>query len=70
MEDGAVIAAVLPKGTKPQEVPERLRLFEQFRYERATKIQAFSLKAGKDNMRISEEERTDPYLLFLMIPAY
>ncbi|KAK1705489.1 hypothetical protein BDP67DRAFT_623120 [Colletotrichum lupini] len=50
MEDGAALAVVLPKGTSPDEVPERLRLYEKIRMERAHKIQEFSRQAGKDRI--------------------
>ncbi|KAK8160895.1 hypothetical protein BKA80DRAFT_332551 [Phyllosticta citrichinensis] len=48
IEDAAALGAVLPKGTKPEEVPQRLQLYVDFRYERATKIQSFSREMGKD----------------------
>ncbi|KAK8019428.1 salicylate hydroxylase [Apiospora arundinis] len=48
MEDAAALAAVLPKGTAPDDVPERLRLYEKIRYERAHTIQEYSRQAGKD----------------------
>lgn len=35
-------------GTAPSDVPERLKLYEQIRYERGHKIQEFSRQAGKD----------------------
>lgn len=48
MEDGAALAVVLPRGTRPEDVPQRLKLYFEFRYERCTKIQKFSQEAGKD----------------------
>lgn len=48
MEDAAALATVLPKGTSPKDVAERLRLYEKIRYERAHTIQEFSRQAGKD----------------------
>lgn len=48
MEDAAALAAVLPKGTTPDDVPERLRLYEKIRYERAHTIQEYSRQAGQD----------------------
>ncbi|KAK7514485.1 uncharacterized protein IWZ02DRAFT_430968 [Phyllosticta citriasiana] len=48
IEDAAALGAVLPKGTKPEEVPQRLQLYFNFRYERATNIQSFSRELGKD----------------------
>lgn len=48
MEDAAALSVVLEKGTKPEEIPERLKLFESIRYERAHKIQEYSRLAGRD----------------------
>jgi 2-polyprenyl-6-methoxyphenol hydroxylase-like FAD-dependent oxidoreductase len=48
IEDAAALAAVLPQGTTPAEVPERLKLYERIRYERAHKIQEHSRLAGLD----------------------
>lgn len=38
----------MPLGTKVEEIPERLRLYESIRYERAHKIQDFSRIMGRD----------------------
>lgn len=48
IEDAASLAVVLPADTSPEEVPERLRLYQEFRYDRANRIQEFSRQAGKD----------------------
>lgn len=48
MEDAAALAVVLPLGTKPEEVPERLKLYEECRYERAHRIQEYTRVAGRD----------------------
>ncbi|KAK8139745.1 salicylate hydroxylase [Apiospora sp. TS-2023a] len=48
IEDAAAIATVLPKGTSPEDIPERLRLYEKIRYDRAHIIQEYSRQAGKD----------------------
>ncbi|KAK8089721.1 hypothetical protein PG997_004682 [Apiospora hydei] len=48
MEDAAALAVVLPKGTAPKDVPERLRLYEKIRYDRAHNIQEYSRQSGKD----------------------
>ncbi|KKY16308.1 putative fad binding domain protein [Diplodia seriata] len=48
MEDAAALAVVLPQGTRPEDVPQRLKLYFEFRYERCTKIQRFSQQAGRD----------------------
>lgn len=39
IEDAAALAALLPLGTLQKDIPERLQLYEQCRYERAHKIQ-------------------------------
>lgn len=48
IEDAVALTVVLPLGTKPSDVPERLKLYEQFRYERANKIQEYTRVAGRD----------------------
>lgn len=48
MEDAAALSVVLPAGTKREEIPERLKLYEKIRYERANKIQEYSRIAGRD----------------------
>lgn len=48
MEDAASLAVVLPGDTPKSEAPERLRLYERFRYERAHKIQEYSRLSGRD----------------------
>ncbi|KAM0259176.1 hypothetical protein ACHAPA_010852 [Fusarium lateritium] len=48
IEDAAAIAVVLPQGTTAEQVPERLQLYQDFRCERAHKIQEYSRQAGKD----------------------
>lgn len=48
MEDATTLSVVLPLGTTPEELPERLQLYEKIRYERANNIQEYSRQAGKD----------------------
>ncbi|CAN8099494.1 unnamed protein product [Discula destructiva] len=48
IEDAATLSIVLPKGTAPKDVPERLKLYEKIRYDRAHNIQEHSRKAGQD----------------------
>ncbi|GAW15963.1 hypothetical protein ANO14919_053850 [Xylariales sp. No.14919] len=48
IEDAAALGTVLPRGTYPSEVPDRLQLYERIRYERAHMIQEYSRQAGKD----------------------
>lgn len=48
IEDAVSLAAVLPLGTTTDDIPDRLTVYEQCRYERAHKIQEFTRTAGKD----------------------
>jgi len=48
MEDAASLAVVLPLGTKPSEVADRLKVYEKCRYERAHRIQEYTRIAGLD----------------------
>ncbi|KAI7789009.1 fad binding domain protein [Diaporthe eres] len=48
IEDAATISVVLPRGTPPQAVSDRLKLYEKIRYDRAHQIQEYSRQAGKD----------------------
>ncbi|KAF1971864.1 FAD binding domain-containing protein [Bimuria novae-zelandiae CBS 107.79] len=48
IEDAASLGCVLPAGTPLAEVPERLKLYERCRYERASRIQEYSRLIGKD----------------------
>ncbi|KAK3695171.1 hypothetical protein B0T22DRAFT_96658 [Podospora appendiculata] len=48
MEDAAALTTVLPKGTAPEAISERLKLYEEIRSERAHAIQQYSRLAGKD----------------------
>lgn len=48
IEDAAALSVVLPRGTDPADVAERLQLYKEIRYERAHAIQDYSRQAGKD----------------------
>lgn len=48
IEDAASIAALLPAGISTDEIPERLRLYENCRIERAHKVQGYTRIAGRD----------------------
>lgn len=48
IEDGASIGVFLEKGVSPAEVPERLKLYNLARYERASRIQEYSRQVGGD----------------------
>lgn len=48
IEDAATLSIVLPRGTAPNDVSERLKLYEKIRYDRAHNIQEYSRQAGQD----------------------
>lgn len=48
IEDGVSLSVVLPFGTKPEEIHERLELYESCRYERAHRVQEVTRIAGRD----------------------
>ncbi|KAI0600179.1 hypothetical protein F4775DRAFT_582764 [Biscogniauxia sp. FL1348] len=48
IEDAVALSVVLPPGTAPFDVPERLKLYEKIRYNRAHTIQQYSREAGED----------------------
>lgn len=59
MEDAAALSIVLPLGTHPDEVAERLMVYETCRYERAHRIQEYTRVAGKC---LAEEGKIDSKL--------
>ncbi|KAE8152748.1 hypothetical protein BDV25DRAFT_127732 [Aspergillus avenaceus] len=48
IEDAISLAVVLSPGTPVTEVPERLKLYNDIRHERATRVQTFSRLIGED----------------------
>jgi hypothetical protein len=48
IEDAGAICALLPLGTSKDDIPERLKLYEKIRDERAHKIQEYTRQAGAD----------------------
>lgn len=42
IEDGAALGALLPIGTSKEQIPQRLKLYMEARYQRATMVQDFS----------------------------
>jgi len=46
IEDGVALAAVLPLGTKKEDVVDRLKLYQECRYERATRVQDVTRMLG------------------------
>jgi len=53
IEDAVSLAAVLPLGTTKADVADRLKIYEQCRYERAHKIQDFTRTAGMDEAELT-----------------
>jgi len=51
IEDAVSLAIMLPLGTTPDEVPERLELYNQARYERATTVQNNSRLVGTGELK-------------------
>ncbi|KAL4889915.1 hypothetical protein BDV59DRAFT_210032 [Aspergillus ambiguus] len=58
IEDAASLSVVLPWGTPLNEVPERLQLYHEIRYERASQIQQFSRVLGEDRI---DQKQIDMY---------
>lgn len=48
IEDAAAFAALLEPGTVSCDVPEKLRMYQECRQERADRIQEFTRKNGRD----------------------
>lgn len=57
MEDAVSIAAVLPLGTIKSEIPERLKLYQKCRQDRANRIQHFTRLSGMS----AEEQKKNNY---------
>jgi 2-polyprenyl-6-methoxyphenol hydroxylase-like FAD-dependent oxidoreductase len=57
IEDAGSLGALFPAGTPVEEIPERLKLYEQTRMERAEKIREFTRLTGRDIL--TEEEKKD-----------
>ncbi|EGP86297.1 uncharacterized protein MYCGRDRAFT_72701 [Zymoseptoria tritici IPO323] len=55
IEDAIALATLLPLGTSRQDIPERLSLYNECRYERSHKIQDFTRTAGKDAAELAAE---------------
>ncbi|KAJ9635618.1 hypothetical protein H2204_005792 [Knufia peltigerae] len=53
IEDAVSLAIMLDGSVTPKEVPERLQLYNQARYERASTIQEFSRQVGEDSIKQS-----------------
>ncbi|RPB04213.1 FAD/NAD(P)-binding domain-containing protein [Choiromyces venosus 120613-1] len=55
IEDGVALAAVLPLGTKREDVADRLKLYQECRYERATRVQDVTRMLGLDPARSKKD---------------
>jgi 2-polyprenyl-6-methoxyphenol hydroxylase-like FAD-dependent oxidoreductase len=51
IEDAVSLGVMLPLGTTPNEIPERLKLYNEARYERASTIQNYSRIVGRDGVK-------------------
>ena len=69
MEDAAALAVVLQRGVKAEEVPERLRLYEKIRMERANRVQEYSRLAGRDLGDKKLDSKANRLFLLLLPPA-
>jgi 2-polyprenyl-6-methoxyphenol hydroxylase-like FAD-dependent oxidoreductase len=54
IEDAASLAVLLGRGTPREELPERLKLYEKCRKERADRIQQYTRMAGRDATEIAK----------------
>lgn len=48
IEDAAALAALLRPGTASRDIPERLKMYQECRQDRANRIQEFTRKNGRD----------------------
>ncbi|KAK5130000.1 hypothetical protein LTR08_002555 [Meristemomyces frigidus] len=55
IEDAVSLAALLPLGTSPDDIPDRIKIYEECRFERSHKIQEFTRTAGKDATELAKE---------------
>ena len=54
VEDAVALAVVLELGLQPEEIPDRLKLYQEIRKERAERIQYYSRVQGEDGMAPQE----------------
>ena len=66
IEDAVSLGVMLPRGTTPDQVPERLQLYNKARYERATTVQDNSRRTGGDGVKkdASNAKFKREYLLY------
>ncbi|KAK6412653.1 hypothetical protein LTR95_017948 [Oleoguttula sp. CCFEE 5521] len=58
IEDGVALGVMMSQLGSPDEVPERLKLYNEARYERATRIQQYTRIVGGDSVK-SDENSAD-----------
>lgn len=56
IEDAASLCALLPRGSRREDIADRLALYEKLRDHRAHKVQEFTRQAGMD---LNDENRGD-----------
>ena len=59
IEDSVALATMLPYGVEKSAVPLRLGLYNEARYNRASKIQAWTRLAGDDNVKDAQASKAD-----------
>jgi 2-polyprenyl-6-methoxyphenol hydroxylase-like FAD-dependent oxidoreductase len=69
MEDGMSLGVMLPRGTTPEDIEERLQLYNEARYERATTIQGYSRAVGGDSHDESAADGSEPSLKGKSLPT-
>lgn len=61
IEDAISIAVCFPSDTPKEEVPARLKLYEDIRYQRANRVQQYSRLAGRDRKEdVKMDSKRDP----------
>jgi 2-polyprenyl-6-methoxyphenol hydroxylase-like FAD-dependent oxidoreductase len=59
IEDGVALATMLASGVEKSAVPLRLRLYNEARYSRASKIQTWTRLAGEDRVKDAQTSKAD-----------
>lgn len=65
IEDGCALGAVLPLGTNPEDVPQRLELWQRLRRDRAQKIVLDTRHRGREADGSEGPPQTGEWLLFV-----
>lgn len=67
LEDGGCLGILLANITSKSEIPERLRLFQEIRFERASAVQILSNTGYDEVEKIKEEAKQ--YVKTLTLPS-